>query len=249
VSAGPDCNLQGNGTVNIGSNATTKLAIDSGNFSGSITGAGGLVKASIGTLALSGFSEFTGGTTVNAGTLLVNGTLDTGLGPVEVNAGGTLGGTGSVGPVTLSGGTLSPGNSPGTFFPTEILWYQGIILFELGPTPATSDFIDTGRLQGFGSTYAFTFVDQGMVNGTPYDLISFDPTLAAAIPIGNFTFTNGGGFNGTFGYRSESASTSFLQFTVIPEPSTWALLLLGIIFLAVRRMRGKRSDHRQFLPR
>ncbi|TSA29208.1 MAG: PEP-CTERM sorting domain-containing protein [Verrucomicrobiaceae bacterium] len=230
-------NLQGNGTVNLGSNATTMLSVNSGNFSGTITGAGGLVKASSGTLVLSGYSQFTGGTTVDGGTLIVNGSLATGLGPVEVNAGGTLGGTGFVGPVTLNGGTLSPGNSPGTFFPTEILWYDGVILFELGPTPATSDFINTGKLEGFGSTYAFTFVDQGMVNGTTYDLISFDPTLAAAIPIGNFNFTNTGGFNGTFSYRSESASTSYLEFTVIPEPSTWVLLFFAGVLFAARRKR------------
>jgi len=230
-------NLQGNGTVNIGSSASTTLAVVSGNFSGAITGAGGLVKESTGTLILSGYSGFTGGTTINAGTLIVNGSLDTGLGPVEVNTGGTLGGTGYVGPVTLSGGTLSPGNSPGTFFPTEILWQDGDILFELGPAQGTSDFINTGRLQGLGSTYAFTFVDQGIVIGTTYDLISFDPTLAAAIPIGSFLFTNVGGFDGTFSYRSESPSISYLQFTVIPEPSTWALIALAFILFAVRRVR------------
>lgn len=230
-------NLQGNGTVNIGSNATTRLAVNSGNFSGTITGAGGLVKASSGTLVLSGYSEFTGGTTVNGGALIVNGSLATGLGPVEVNAGGTLGGTGFVGPVTLNGGTLSPGASAGTIFPEEILWHDGVILFELGPNQAASDFINTGKFEGFGSTYAFTFVDQGMQNGRTYDLISFDPTLAAAIPIGDFTFTNAGGFNGTFSYRSQSASTSFLQFTVIPEPSTWALIFLAGGLLAARRKR------------
>lgn len=234
-------NLQGNGTVNIGSNASTLLTVNSGNFSGTITGAGGLVKASSGTLILSGFSEFTGGTTVNAGTLIVNGSLETGLGPVEVNTGGTLGGTGFVGAVTLNGGTLSPGNSPGTFFPTEILWQDGDILFELGPTQPTSDFINTGKLAGLGSTYAFTFVDQGWVIGATYDLISFDPSLAAAIPIGNFTFTNGGGFDGIFSYRSESPSISYLQFTVVPEPGTWALILLGLTALAVRHGMRKRT--------
>ena len=60
------------------------------------------------------------------------------------------------------GGTSSPGNSPGTFFPTEILWHDGVILFELGTTQATSDFINTGRLDGFGTDYVSTFVDQGM---------------------------------------------------------------------------------------
>lgn len=238
-------NLQGNGTVNIGSSASTTLAVISGNFSGAITGAGGLVKTSNGILILSGYSEFTGGTTVDEGTLIVNGALDNGLGPVEVLNGGTLGGTGFVGPVTLSGGTLSPGNSQGTFFPSEILWQAGDIVFELGPSQVTSDFINTGRLEGLGSTYAFTFVDQGLVNGGTYNLISFDPTLAAAIPIESFTFTNGGGFNGIFSYRSESASTRFLQFTVIPEsipePSTWALIALASILFAVRRLRCRNA--------
>ena len=223
--------LQGNGTVNIGSNATTTLTVNSGNFSGTITGAGGLVKTSSGTLILSGYSQFTGGTSVNEGVLLVNGSLATGLGPVEVDVGGTLGGTGFVGPVTLNGGTLSPGASAGTFYPTEVLWHDGVILFELGPTPGTSDFINTGRLDGFGSTYAFTFVDQGMVTGRTYDLISF---VTSDIAIGDFSFTNGGGFNGTFGY-----SGNILQFTVIPEPATWALLLLAVIVLAARRNRQK----------
>lgn len=239
LSTGGIANLQGNGTVHIGSNASSTLAVNSGNFSGTITGAGGLVKNTGGTLVLSGFSQFTGNTTVNAGTLLVTGSLNTGLGPVEVNPGGTLGGTGFVGPVTLSGGTLSPGNSPGTFYPTEILWHDGVILFELGEDAGSSDFIDTGTLEGLGSTYGFTFVDQGMVIGTTYDLISFDPTLAVEIPLGNFTFTNGGGFDGIFSYRTESANTKFLQFKVIPEPATWALILFAASLLAVRSSRSR----------
>ena len=61
-----------------------------------------------------------------------------------------------------SGGTLSPGAPAGTFFPIEILWHNGLILFEIGPTPAT------------------------------YDLISF---VSSDIAIGDFIFTNGGGFD------------------------------------------------------
>jgi len=231
-------NLQGNGTVTIGSNSSTTLAVNSGNFSGMIAGAGGLVKNSNGTLILSSNSTFTGGTVINSGTLLVNGVLNSGLGTVEINAGGTLGGTGFVGPVSLRGGTLSPGATAGTFYPTEILWSEGVILFELGPDAGSSDFIDTGTFEGLGSIYEFTFVDEGIEVGRTYDLISFDPTLATAIPLGNFTFTNGGGFNGTFGYRSESASTSYLQFTVVPEPSTWALLGCSLFVLfAARKFR------------
>ncbi len=239
LSGGSIRNLQGAGTVQIGSNSTSMLAVNGGSFSGNIAGAGGLVKSSSDTLILSGNNTFTGGTSINAGTLLVNGSLD-GFGAVSVNVGGTLGGNGTVGAISLNGGTLSPGNSPGTLIAADLLWYDGSILFELGATPATSDLIQTGTLQGLGgpgTNYEFTFVDQGMTPNFTYDLITFSgPPL---IDKNAFKFTNGGGFGGTFDY-----SGSTLQFTVIPEPSTWALMFLATILFAVRGMRGKRTGPR-----
>ena len=75
-------------------------------LSGAIGGASGVTKTGAGILSLSGVSTFTGGTTVGAGTLLVNGTIP---GPVVVNAGGTLGGTGTVsGPVSSTAAARSP---------------------------------------------------------------------------------------------------------------------------------------------
>jgi autotransporter-associated beta strand protein len=68
---------------------------------------GSLVKVGTGTLTLSGINTYTGPTTVNAGTLAVNGSIASS--PVTVNAGAMLAGTGTVG-----GGTFAPGNSPGT---------------------------------------------------------------------------------------------------------------------------------------
>lgn len=53
-----------------------------------------------------------GATTVNGGTLVVNGSIANSSG-VALNAGGTLGGSDTVPSVTVAGGTLSPGNSRG----------------------------------------------------------------------------------------------------------------------------------------
>jgi autotransporter-associated beta strand protein len=85
---------------------------DSYAFDGAISGPGQVVQAGSGQTILSGASSYTGPTTVLAGLLTVNGSITS---SVLVNAGGALGGNGTVGPTTIfAGGTLSPGNSVGT---------------------------------------------------------------------------------------------------------------------------------------
>ena len=58
-------------------------------------------------LDLKGTNTYTGGTTVNAGALLVNGAVA----GVAVNSGATLGGVGTVSSITTTAGTVSPGDS------------------------------------------------------------------------------------------------------------------------------------------
>ncbi|WP_243743309.1 autotransporter serine protease, partial [Pseudomonas aeruginosa] len=89
---------------------------------------GSLVKAGPGSLVLSGDSTYRGPTLVDGGLLSVDGSL---LSAVEVNAGGTLGGSGRIGGLLArSGGTVAAGNSIGT------LEVAGDLRFESGSTYA-----------------------------------------------------------------------------------------------------------------
>ena len=100
------------GDVSLGSDSTVDVVSGSSlTLSGVIDGSADLIKGNAGTLILSGLNTFTGSVTVNAGTLLVNGSIATSS---LVNVGGTLGGSGTTPSVNISStGTLAPGNSPG----------------------------------------------------------------------------------------------------------------------------------------
>ncbi len=80
-----------------------------------ITGPGNLNKISDGAVTLTAENDYTGTTTVSAGSLLVNGSTAA-ASAFTVNSGATLGGTGTIGGPTniRSGGTLSPGVTVGT---------------------------------------------------------------------------------------------------------------------------------------
>ena len=96
-------------TLNAGGTIQTDATL---NATGVIDGTGGLTKIGASNLILSGANAYTGATTVNAGTLSVNGSITS---ATTVNSGGVLGGNGNVGNVTIAGGgTLAPGNSIGT---------------------------------------------------------------------------------------------------------------------------------------
>ncbi|WP_230945098.1 autotransporter outer membrane beta-barrel domain-containing protein [Burkholderia territorii] len=81
-----------------------------------VTGAGSLTKLGSGTLTLNGSNGYTGGTNVNAGTVVVgDGTSASaalsGGGPVAVASGATLGGYGSVTGNVTNNGTISVANA------------------------------------------------------------------------------------------------------------------------------------------
>ena len=104
---GDTTSLQGNITNN------AQLEFDQGadgTYGDVISGVGSLSKLGNGTLTLSDTNTYSGGTAVNAGTLLVTGSIAGSQ--VDVDVGATLAGNGAVGDITANG-TVAPGTSIG----------------------------------------------------------------------------------------------------------------------------------------
>ena len=120
---------------------------------------------------LTGTGSYAGDIHVNGGALIVNGNI-TSVGNLVVNAGGTLGGNGTVGNTLLNGGILSPGNSIGT------IAVQGSLVFTAASTylvQVSSSASDLTNVTG-AATLAGT-VQVALANGTlrfnsPYTILS-----------------------------------------------------------------------------
>jgi len=234
------------------------LLVNSGGRVGTTTVGGGtlLVDGTAGTVTVnSGTTTVNAGgsigsTTINGSLLTMNGTA----GDVLVNTGGTLKGSGSVQGLTLNGGIVAPGNSPGLLSAYELNGSNGTFQFQLGaPTNRgiTYDAINVTSLLTLGTNTAFTFEtldNYAYADGNIYDLFDWGSTdmssfdvavLEAALPnlntpstdlkwnVSNFTL------DGTVG--------------VIPEPSTGSLIMFGIASLitlkAIRRKKCQHQNH------
>ena len=157
--------LQGGGTstsaaYTIASGATLDIAgtspfsLDSAS---SLSGTGSLVKDGTATLTLGGSSPlFTGTTTINGGTLLVDGSQPNS--PITANSGTTLGGSGTVGTVTTTSATISPGDSPGVLSASGDVTFDSSSTFKVeldGSNPGTGGYDQlnvTGTVNLAGST-------------------------------------------------------------------------------------------------
>lgn len=233
--------------------ANTLAASIGNNGSGAVS----VTKSGAGTWVLSGTSTYTGATTVNNGTLLINGSLASGS-AVALNT-ATLGGSGTVaGLVTTAGASsvISPGNSPGTLNLTGGLnaALGATLNFELG---TGSDLLNLGSGVFTGSTAAnglvFNFSDSGgLVAGVAYTLIDYGSAsgldyadlLANVLPSGFILDTT----FGNNGFLIDTATTSLqVQFAAVPEPETWALLLVGsglLPWLSRKRGSARRNGQR-----
>lgn len=189
-----------------------------------LSGDGDLVKAGPGTATLTGLSPgFTGTTSVDAGTLLVDGTI--GGSTVTVAVGATLGGTGTVGPTSL-GGTVAPGHS-------------------IGVLSVAGDYF-----QGTGSTYAVEIdaagaSDRLAVSGAA--TIAGDTEVRVFAAPGSYavgdtwTILTAASVTGTFERLSDDAP--FIDFDLLYDPDRVLLTVIrsDIAFVEVGETPNQRA--------
>ena len=220
-----------------------------------ISEGGSLTKSGSGNLTLTAANTYTGTTAVSAGTLILSGqgsiansaaidlesggTLDVAgvAGGFSLADGQTLRGSGSViGDVTLSSGsTLSIGNSPGTMTFSDDLTLSGGSMSDFEIDGLTAGFFDLAQgdvgsqTVTFGGTLNLLF-QAGFNTVGSVQIFDFENY------IGSFSATNisglAGGYSATFDELTGTVTVS-----VIPEPSTWLLVLGGLTMVTVLRRR------------
>jgi len=203
----------GSSTINLNPGTARKLTISGTNanpatFAGVISGSNGrLVKDGTGTRILSGINTYTGTTTINAGSLVVNGSLAA-ASTVTVGASGTLGGNGIVNGSVTAAGTIAPGASAGTLT-TGAATLTGILAVEIDG--ATSDkLLSTGVLNITGAHLTVSL-------------------LAGGFSQSSYVIAEGTSLTGTFasvpsGYNVSYSATraTLMQSAVVSNYASWA---------------------------
>ena len=193
-----------------------------------------LLKQGAGTLTLSGSNGYTGTTSINAGTLAVNGFLG---GAVNVTNAAILGGSGSInGLVTVAaGGILAPGNSPGTLTMNSglVLDASSILNFELN---AANNAIGGGINDLINVTGNFTLDGILNVSGIGDFSTATDFTKWRLFNYTGGTFTNSGltlgsmpsvGSTGKY-FQIDTSTAGQVNLVIVPEPGAIAMAGIGI---------------------
>lgn len=203
------------------------------------------LKTGAGTLLLQGANNnYTGTTTVSAGTLLVDGGFTSGaVGGVFVDAAGTLGGGGTINRNVSVDGILQAGHGQTgqslTLGGDLTMTLDSVLAFAIDGT-SDSDFLArTGSgTWTFQDDQKVRITDLG-VTGTTYTLITgLDASFGSLYDLANWQLVDSGDLDGTFSFASNT-----LYFNVIPEPGSLALVVAGCGALALLRRRHSTRRH------
>jgi autotransporter-associated beta strand protein len=247
-------------TVNGSGNTLISAAINDGGLGS------GIVKDGSGTLTITASNTYSGGTTVNSGTLLVNGRGDLGTGNVTVNNSGTIGGDSTSALISRgsfddardrltvsAGGNLAPGNGGNN---TAVITLHALTLepasnFRIdinGTSPGTG--YDRLVLTGAGNN-RYVITNSNL-------LVSVGTTLSVGQTFLIGLRTAGGSIRGEFAQGNSVVGSDGTVFSIsyiggdgndivltvaaapVPEPSTWVggvLAIAGLAFTQRRRLR------------
>ncbi|MGC3992380.1 MAG: autotransporter-associated beta strand repeat-containing protein [Chthoniobacteraceae bacterium] len=206
ASLGPNTGTARTITVNGSATLTVGGVIATG------TTATALIKAGTGTLKLSGANTFTGGTTINAGTLTAANAAALGTGATTVS-GGTLDLNGTsvqavsgITNLTLSSGTIAFTLTSAASF--DQISGSGAFTLSGGTIDLTSS------VTNYASTYQIlNFTSGGTVSGL--SIVNYD----------------------TADYVASVSTTGVLSFAAVPEPTTWTMLIGGLGMASLLRRR------------
>ncbi|MDQ6807866.1 MAG: autotransporter-associated beta strand repeat-containing protein [Verrucomicrobiota bacterium] len=251
--------IQNNITANVGAGFYSKLSLTNTPVSGTgtVTLSGiisdrspsqklTLSQDGTNTVVLTGANTYSGGTVVNAGTLLVNNLAGsgTGRGLVTVN-GGTLGGTGTITVAAVegnaqvnvnSGGTVAPGDGPGQIGALTLNNLQtnfnagSTLLIDLNAT--TSDLLSTTSRLTIAPGAMINFNQLAPASAASYTLVTYISVTGA------FTFdpmTMPSGYELVYNPHE-------LDLVAVPEPATW---VGGIFAVAAIAAAGRRRVFRR----
>lgn len=173
-----------------------------------------IVKEGAGIQIFSGNNTYTGGTTVNAGTLLFNSSTAAGTGNVTVASGARVGGSGTIaGNLTLSSGA-------------QFVFDPATTLTVIGSVTLPTTFSISSLVTSAGAAIDWTTI----LDGT-YTLIANSTDFSS---ISNFGLANAADIGGG---RLAYFQNGSLELVVVPEPSTYLLLGLGLGALVWLRRR------------
>ncbi len=216
-----------------------------GEISDSALSATSVIKAGSGTWAVTGYNSYAGSTSVNAGTLVVNGGI---AGQVLVGSDAKLVGSGSIGGLTVaSGGSVSAGDGVGTLTVDGFAALGGNLIAEISGNKNYDQLVVNGTVTLGGTLTTVVASDFAAKNADLLWIIRNDGADALGGTFSNYaqgdTVFSVGSIQYKIRYGADYATGSLtggndVALSAVPEPGTLALLVVaGLAAWAIRPRR------------